>query len=270
MPVLRKLAVDRGWIMVYLDALASRLDEAAIVRELTGTLREIADPTLERDFDESEHPRDEDGKFSFGGGGSRQRGQPGSAGVEFVSPNVASHLDFGQAVTALSGGQQKALRSASSYIDRELGEDSKTFSIVGAWADGAENSVATVHPATNFETLRVSGAMKGHLADQKQVLVFQQGQGELGALQLRGQGKAGGNPRCTVARWHRISYLSAERRWRDGSGCRSRWQHGRRGGKGIRPLWLRSCSPVRASRVHRHHKRRRQRPRATRQRARKL
>ena len=31
--------------------------------------------------------------------------------------------------------------------------------------------------------------MKGHLADQKQVLVFQQGQGDLGALQLRGQGK---------------------------------------------------------------------------------
>ena len=73
----------------------------------------------------SEHPRDEDGKFTFGGGGA-----------EFVSPNVESDLDIGDAVSALSGAQQTALKNASRDIDRELKLDGQQYDAVGAWLEG--------------------------------------------------------------------------------------------------------------------------------------
>ncbi len=127
-------------------------------------------------WDEEEHPRDSHGRFTHSGGGeSSDSGEkPSKVGVEFVSPSVANHLDFPEAVAGLNSAQQKALQDASAEIDRALHEKTKSFDIVGAWADGAENSVASMHEGSDFDRLRVSGAMKGWIADQKQVLVFQQ------------------------------------------------------------------------------------------------
>lgn len=132
------------------------------------------DHWMRREFNPDE-PRDEQGRWTDGGGSD---GGNDSAGVEFVSPSVASHLDFHEAVSGLKSPQQKALREAGAVIDEALHEKTTAYNIIGAWSDGAENSVASFHPKSDFERLRVSGAMKGHLADQKQVLIFQQHAGK--------------------------------------------------------------------------------------------
>jgi len=165
-PALCKASIDRvGKVTVFLEAIY------AVEETVLDVFKEV------RDWDESEHPRDEDGKFTFGGGGGGDS-DSGSAGVEFVSPNVASHLNFSQAVSAINGDQQKALKDASEFIDKELGIVATHHDIIGAWADGAENSVASIVPTSKWDNLRVGAAMKGYLADQKSVLVFQQGAGD--------------------------------------------------------------------------------------------
>jgi hypothetical protein len=51
--------------------------------------------------------------------------------------------------------------------------------VIGAWSDGAENSVIThVAAGASFEALEAAGAMMGSLAHQKAVLVFQTGAGD--------------------------------------------------------------------------------------------
>jgi len=52
--------------------------------------------------------------------------------------------------------------------------DSAQSDVVGAWADGAENSLMTTVEGADWEALKLSAAMKGYLADQKSVLIFQQ------------------------------------------------------------------------------------------------
>jgi hypothetical protein len=62
---------------------------------------------------------------------------------------------------------------ASGAIDEGLGfHGSKTGHVVGAWSDGAENSVMETTWGVSPKQLKVSAAMKAHLADQKQALVF--------------------------------------------------------------------------------------------------
>jgi hypothetical protein len=98
-------------------------------------------------------------------------------GAVFVSPNVKSGLDLKGAASELDSRQQATLRAASADINKQLGiTDARDVSIVGAWSDGAENSVMT-RANTDWDHLVLSGAMKGHLADQKAVLVFQQQDG---------------------------------------------------------------------------------------------
>lgn len=98
-------------------------------------------------------------------------------GYEFVSPNVET-LDFNGATKGLSGPRQKAMLKVSSLIDRALGMEATDKSMIGAWSDGAENSVLTVVNNSDWDRLKLTGAMKGFLADQKAVLVFQQGDGD--------------------------------------------------------------------------------------------
>lgn len=94
-------------------------------------------------------------------------------GTAFVSPSV-SDKDFNRAQLDLAGGRQKAFEMASQDIDRELGlDDAKTSKVVGAWADGAENSTMMETYSKDPEALRLSAAMKGALANQKAVLTFQ-------------------------------------------------------------------------------------------------
>jgi hypothetical protein len=113
-----------------------------------------------------EHDQESHGNWSDGPGG-----------VDFISPSVADHMDFPQAVDALRGKPQSILKEASSYIDKELKLAGLTKDVVGAWSDGAENSVANFHGGTkwtDWSKLVTAASMKGHLADQKSVLVFQE------------------------------------------------------------------------------------------------
>jgi len=157
-----------------------------------------------REWDETQHPRDEKGQFTEVGGGDGGGGGGGSApaatgkpgavapgvkpttvgptGVEFVSPNVQSNLDFPGAVDAIESEQQQSLHDASHFINSALNIDAHEYDIIGAWADGAENSVMDVVASSNWDKLMLSGAMKGHIADQKSVLIFQQQDGGTSAL----------------------------------------------------------------------------------------
>ena len=94
--------------------------------------------------------------------------------VAFVSPSVAEHLDFGQAVSGLASNRQRVLAKASAEIDQALGLKSHDSPAVGAWSDGAENSLMTEVEGGTFDQLRVAAAMKAHIAQQKAALVFQQ------------------------------------------------------------------------------------------------
>ena len=97
---------------------------------------------------------------------------PTSAG--FVSPNVKTNLDFAGAVKELNSAQQATMRDASANINEVLGlTDARDVSIIGAWSDGAENSVM-MQADSDWDHTVLATVMKGHLADQKSVLVFQQ------------------------------------------------------------------------------------------------
>lgn len=98
----------------------------------------------------------------------------GLQGEVFVSPNREEHLDFQQAVGKLDSDEQHNLIAVSKKIDAGLGIKARTQSGLGAWADGAENSIVqTITNTVDWDTLRVSAAMKGLLAEQKAVLPFQ-------------------------------------------------------------------------------------------------
>jgi phage-related protein (TIGR01555 family) len=129
------------------------------------------------EWDEGKHPRDEEGKFTFGGGG-------------FVSPSVKTGLDFKGAVKELDSRQQGRLRLASKDINTKVGiSNAKEVNIVGVWKDGAENSIMSRSDADWNQTV-LATVMKGHLADQKSVLVFQQQERGVGVLaQFEATGK---------------------------------------------------------------------------------
>lgn len=90
----------------------------------------------------------------------------------FVSPNTGT-LNFAQAKGRLNSQHEQALRKASADVDQALGiETSSAHVALGAWRDGAENSLIVRSNATPAQA-RVSAAMKGWLANQKSVLLFQ-------------------------------------------------------------------------------------------------
>jgi hypothetical protein len=120
------------------------------------------DETL-TDFDPDE-PRDDRGRWA--------QGEAVVHGAEFVSPNVSSNLDLPEAIHSLTGDRQMALTEAAAQIHRALGIVAHSVPAVGAWADGAENSVMTRTEGATMAQLRVAAAMQGYLADQKAVLIF--------------------------------------------------------------------------------------------------
>jgi phage-related protein (TIGR01555 family) len=161
-----------------------------------------ADPFSDKDWREELHPRDPGGEgggqFTSGGAsgasseassrrvratralaGSRGPRQPRSAG--FVSPSVKTGLDLKGAERELESRQQLRLRLASTDINRRLGlEKAKEVDIIGLWKDpgaptgaGAENSIMSRSNAGWDHTV-LATVMKGHLADQKAILVFEQ------------------------------------------------------------------------------------------------
>lgn len=124
-----------------------------------------------------------------GGGGGGGGGGHAASTIEFVSPNVRTHLDLKSAVRELGGKHQAALEKVAGEINRSLKIGSaRETPVVGAWADGAENSVMmTAH--TDWDRAVTASAMKGYLANQKSVLVFQQqndGQAVLATFEAKG------------------------------------------------------------------------------------
>lgn len=112
---------------------------------------------------------DELGRFTYGS-------DVGRSPTTFVSPNIGE-MTFDQAVGALDGERQKALLAASKEIDKELGIASEQEAAIGAWQDGAENSLMVLMPGATEEQALVASAMKGALANQKAVLVFTPAEG---------------------------------------------------------------------------------------------
>ena len=97
----------------------------------------------------------------------------GGGGYEFISPNVGQ-IKLPEAIEGLKGDRQRNLRAAAREVNKGLKLDADTNDAVGAWADGAENSLLSTVREDTWDKLRVAAAMKAHLADQKQALVFKQ------------------------------------------------------------------------------------------------
>lgn len=97
-------------------------------------------------------------------------------GVTFASPSI-NDKDFSTATSDLQGPRQQVFEKAGRDVDHELGLPGSTSGVVGAWADGAENSTMLETGESDPEMLRHSAAMKGWLGQQKAVLVFSQGAG---------------------------------------------------------------------------------------------
>lgn len=105
--------------------------------------------------------------------GRFQGSRPHATG--FMSPNVGQ-MTFDQAVDAVRSPAQVALARISDEVDAALGiKGSSHANAIGAWADGAENSIIVEMPGASHPQARLAMAMKGHLADQKSVLLFEPG-----------------------------------------------------------------------------------------------
>jgi SPP1 gp7 family putative phage head morphogenesis protein len=115
---------------------------------------------LTTNFDPDE-ARDEKGRWAEGG----------HAAEMFVSPNTEP-IDFDTATSRLRSSQQANTQKALADVDKEMGLSASHVPVIGAWRDGAENSTLTHIRSVGKNELRVAGAMKGLLTNQKQVLVF--------------------------------------------------------------------------------------------------
>lgn len=107
---------------------------------------------------------DEHGRFATAGAGQ---------GIEFISPNVEEGLHIPEAVKELGSSRQEEVTKAFQQVDAILGLKASYRPVVGAWADGAENSVLSrITGNPTYAQLQTSAAMKGMMADQKAVVPF--------------------------------------------------------------------------------------------------
>lgn len=90
----------------------------------------------------------------------------------FVSPNLAHALSLTQASDALHGERQKLFMHAAHEINDRLGLTGTETPVLGAWADGAENSAMMETDGSHYEALKLATVMKGDLANQRAVLIF--------------------------------------------------------------------------------------------------
>lgn len=116
---------------------------------------------VQKTFDPSE-ARDEHGRWTEGG----------STSHAFVSPNVEHAMNLSEAGEAIHGPRQRAFMEAADDVNQSLGLSGKDHAVLGAWADGAENSSMLEADGKDYERLKLATVMKGHLANQRAVLVF--------------------------------------------------------------------------------------------------
>ena len=128
-------------------------------------------------------------KGSPEGGQWVRQGGAGPSAVSFVSPNTKVGVMLPEAKAGMQSLRQKKLRDISDQIDEALGIKSKSFDVLGAWSDGAEPSVMTEYKTTDLKSVVAAAAMKGALANQKAVLVFQKDKkGDSYLLEFQGKG----------------------------------------------------------------------------------
>jgi hypothetical protein len=145
-------------------------------------------PAYDVDWVETEHPRGQPknaGQFAETQAAGREneaaRREAKAAelegrhhkGASFVSPSLADHLSFPEAVQGLQSRRQTMLEKASREIDKEIGLKARMMPAIGAWADGAENSIMNDIEGGSFDAIQVASAMKASIAEQKAALVFQ-------------------------------------------------------------------------------------------------
>lgn len=120
-----------------------------------------------KNFDESEHPRDESGRFTSGSGAS-------GGSTQLVSPSVEENtLSFEQSVQRFGSERQKQFDTECAKIDEFLGANSEVQNAVGAWTDGTENSTVQTMSGLDYNTLKYSAALKALYGQQKAAVVFQ-------------------------------------------------------------------------------------------------
>jgi len=100
-----------------------------------------------------------------------------NVGVQFISPNVQTSTSMSYAKDAIKTPEQALYIDTFNKVDNLLGTSGVHTSVLGAWSDGAENSVMQMTHGIELNKLEVSAAMKGYLAEQKAVVVFRNGDG---------------------------------------------------------------------------------------------
>lgn len=99
-------------------------------------------------------------------------------GHVFASDNTDEQLDFNQAMERTRSANHKSFVKSVDQIRQKLGLVGKSYSGVGDWVDGAEQSVMQViDKPQDPHTLRYAAAWYGLNANQKSVLVFHPEQG---------------------------------------------------------------------------------------------
>jgi hypothetical protein len=112
-----------------------------------------------------------DGRFASRAGAASISPRKGR-GVDFVSPNKGN-ISYGKAKERLGSREQSLLTAYSGKINSALGIKGSTANVVGAWADGAENSTVGIYgDDVSYEAIRAAAALKGLLEKQKAVIAF--------------------------------------------------------------------------------------------------
>lgn len=125
-------------------------------------------------WNEAAHPRHPAGAPKGVGG---QFAPKNSIGVQLVSPNVQENMTHAEAELALSSRPHQDFVKTFEDVDRLIRTEGVQLDALGAWSDGAENSVVQYTMRSSYKDLRVAAAMKGLLAEQKAVIVFKEGKG---------------------------------------------------------------------------------------------
>lgn len=91
---------------------------------------------------------------------------------EFYSPNVEEGMTYDEAYSVVHSDKQKAALDIATALSREEGLQGETFSAIGDWEDGAENSFVTDYGEVAPPVLRRAAALHGRAFTQKAVLAF--------------------------------------------------------------------------------------------------
>lgn len=100
-----------------------------------------------------------------------------------ASSNTEENLSFDEAFARVQSGDQKVFKEIADQMTRKMGLRGTSYSAVGDWEDGAEQSILTQIPdQVDMDTLRYVGAWQGLTGNQRAVLVFRPDHGGLDSV----------------------------------------------------------------------------------------